>query len=138
MTFDITRLPPLPALPDLPPCDTVREPPADPTDPLAVMRSNLKFWIHHGENIAARMAAIADDPLRSVELDQLGRQYLNCRDKAQAICCDLAPFCFPRMANQTYTPPPKPAASGSLADAITDDMSGIEAAEVYRRLVRGG
>jgi hypothetical protein len=128
--IDITKLPPLPKVIDLPPRDV---PAPGVTDPLEVMQSNLRFWINHGQNLSARMSAIAGDPLRAGELDDLARQYLTCRDKAQTIACDLAPFRYPKMSSATYAPSPKPAAS----NAIPDDMSAVDAAEIYRRVIKG-
>jgi hypothetical protein len=139
--IDLDHLPPLPVLSDDPaPHDAPQPPPSaeDAADPIKAMERHLRFYSENERVLADAIAAIGDDPRRAAEAQVLKRQFIACVDRGQKIAEALAPYRAPRMQPTTYQPKPEAAASGALQDAISDDMSGIEAAEVYRRLVRGG
>jgi hypothetical protein len=134
MSVELISLPPLPDLVDDEPAP--RPPsPDDDADPIAAMRSNLRFFVSSGRAILEALATL--DPAQAEERQAFTKQYLICVVRSQQIAADLAPYCAPKMANTVYTPPPKPAEEGSLADAITPGMSGIDASIVYQKLIHG-
>jgi hypothetical protein len=133
---ELITLPPLPDLVDDEPTpqDTPSPLPDDDADPIAAMKRNLRFFVSNGRAILEALAALGPD--QAEERQSLKRQYLHCVARSQQIATDLAPYCAPRVGPVAYKePPPKPTSS---ADAlITPDMSAIEAAEVYKRFMRG-
>jgi hypothetical protein len=104
--------------------------------PLEVMTQNMNFWFRQADILARQMErlVVTNDPASQREAALLRRDFLDAKANAERCAVDLAPYTSPRISNVDYNPPPQPL---DAASAIPPGCSPIEAAEVYRKLVRG-